>query len=189
MRPLTLRLTQRSPRNSTEYHSCQDSQRALHAITVSGSPSRGTMGYALQMECDDECQFRRRYAPRPRTQPSDCYIQAIESSFSVFGWLSYQTLSHLYSSVFLPEVSSGTIFIMQLGSSLLLAVLAGLAQAQSVTPSGFTPSASSKLDVFFNSTMVTTPGQVLSKTGKNHDRNQEVMSDKVQRQQASQKSP
>lgn len=50
-------------------------------------------------------------------------------------------------------------------SSLLVAALAGLAQAQSVTPSGFTPSASSKLDVIFNSTMVMTPGQMLSKAG------------------------
>jgi hypothetical protein len=41
-----------------------------------------------------------------------------------------------------------------------------VAQAQSVTPSGFTPSASSKLDVFFNSTMVMTPGQMLSKAGE-----------------------
>ncbi|KAF3053983.1 hypothetical protein E8E11_003008 [Didymella keratinophila] len=35
--------------------------------------------------------------------------------------------------------------------------MVSLAQAQSVTPSGFAPSASSKLDVFFNTTMVMTP--------------------------------
>ncbi|KZM19953.1 uncharacterized protein EKO05_0010008 [Ascochyta rabiei] len=52
---------------------------------------------------------------------------------------------------------------MHFASSLLIAALAGLVQAQSVTPSGFTPIASSKLDVFFNTTMVMTPGQVLSK--------------------------
>ncbi|KAJ4347741.1 hypothetical protein N0V95_005143 [Ascochyta clinopodiicola] len=52
---------------------------------------------------------------------------------------------------------------MHFASSLLIAALAGLVQAQSVTPSGFTPSAKAKLDVFFNSTMVMTPGQVLSK--------------------------
>ena len=55
---------------------------------------------------------------------------------------------------------------MYTASSLIVAALAGLAQAQSVTPAGFTPSASSKLDVFFNSTMVMTPGQILSKAGK-----------------------
>lgn len=54
---------------------------------------------------------------------------------------------------------------MYLTASLFIAGLAGLAQAQSVTPSGFTPSASSKLDIFFNSTMVMTPGQVLAKAG------------------------
>ncbi|KAF1928362.1 PEBP-like protein [Didymella exigua CBS 183.55] len=48
-------------------------------------------------------------------------------------------------------------------SSVLIAALASLAQAQSVTPSGFTPSASNKLDIFFNSTMVMTPGQMLTK--------------------------
>jgi hypothetical protein len=50
-------------------------------------------------------------------------------------------------------------------SSILIAALVSLAQAQSVTPSGFKPSANSKLDVFFNATMVMTPGQVLSKAG------------------------
>ncbi|KAJ4330754.1 hypothetical protein N0V87_009734 [Didymella glomerata] len=48
-------------------------------------------------------------------------------------------------------------------STILIAAMASLAQSQSVTPSGFTPSASSKLDVFFNTTMVMTPGQMLSK--------------------------
>ena len=50
-------------------------------------------------------------------------------------------------------------------STILIAAMASLAQSQSVTPSGFTPSASSKLDVFFNTTMVMTPGQMLSKAG------------------------
>ncbi|KAJ4993539.1 hypothetical protein SVAN01_01087 [Stagonosporopsis vannaccii] len=52
---------------------------------------------------------------------------------------------------------------MYLATSLFVAGLASLAHAQSVTPAGFTPSANSKLDVFFNSTMVKTPGEILAK--------------------------
>lgn len=55
---------------------------------------------------------------------------------------------------------------MYFAKPLILAGLAGLAQAQSVTPSGFTPAASNKLDVFFNSTMIKTPGEVLAKAGR-----------------------
>ncbi|KAF2657142.1 PEBP-like protein [Lophiostoma macrostomum CBS 122681] len=46
-------------------------------------------------------------------------------------------------------------------SSLLAATLIGIAQAQ--TPSGFTPNVNAKLDVVFNSTSVSTPGQLLTK--------------------------
>ncbi|KAJ8110417.1 hypothetical protein OPT61_g6737 [Boeremia exigua] len=52
---------------------------------------------------------------------------------------------------------------MYFASSLLVAGLAGLAQAQSVTPAGFTPPANNKLDLYFNSTMVKLPGQLLAK--------------------------
>ncbi|KAF9691303.1 hypothetical protein EKO04_010752 [Ascochyta lentis] len=52
---------------------------------------------------------------------------------------------------------------MYFTSSLLVAALAGLVQSQSVTPSGFTPAANNKLDVFFNTSMVMTLGQILSK--------------------------
>lgn len=49
-------------------------------------------------------------------------------------------------------------------SSLLLVALAGFAQAQ--TPGNFTPQVNTKLEVVFNSTMVNTPGQTLSKASK-----------------------
>ncbi|KAH6638935.1 phosphatidylethanolamine-binding protein [Boeremia exigua] len=52
---------------------------------------------------------------------------------------------------------------MYLATSLFVAGLAGLAQAQSVTPAGFTPAAMNKLDVYFNTTIVRIPGQVLPK--------------------------
>jgi hypothetical protein len=55
---------------------------------------------------------------------------------------------------------------MHFTTPLLVAALAYSAQAQSVTPSKFTPAASNKLDVFFNSTMVKTPGEVLPKAGQ-----------------------
>lgn len=53
---------------------------------------------------------------------------------------------------------------MYLSSSLLIVALAGFAQAQ--TPSNFTPQVNTKLEVIFNSTMVNTPGQTLTKAGK-----------------------
>ncbi|KAF2021326.1 PEBP-like protein [Aaosphaeria arxii CBS 175.79] len=46
-------------------------------------------------------------------------------------------------------------------STVFLLALAGIARAQ--TPQGFTPSVNTKLDVFFNSTSVATPGQRLKK--------------------------
>lgn len=49
-------------------------------------------------------------------------------------------------------------------SSILVAVLAGIAQAQ--TPSGFSPASNTKLDVLFNTTAVNTPGQQLTKQGE-----------------------
>ncbi|KAL5115611.1 hypothetical protein ACEQ8H_006498 [Pleosporales sp. CAS-2024a] len=50
-------------------------------------------------------------------------------------------------------------------SSVLVATftLAGMVHAQSQTPKGFKPSANTKLDVFFNTTSVKTPGELLSK--------------------------
>ncbi|KAF2844715.1 PEBP-like protein, partial [Plenodomus tracheiphilus IPT5] len=50
---------------------------------------------------------------------------------------------------------------MQYKTSLLAAALVGFAQAQ--TPSEFVPNVNAKLDVMFNSTVVGTPGQLLSK--------------------------
>lgn len=44
-----------------------------------------------------------------------------------------------------------------IASSVLVAALAGIAQAQ--TPQGFKPSVTNKLDVMFNSTMVAKAGQ------------------------------
>ena len=53
---------------------------------------------------------------------------------------------------------------MYFSTSLLFAATAiGVAQAQGVTPSGFTPAAKMQLDVIFNSTKVDTPGKLLSK--------------------------
>ncbi|KAF2024530.1 PEBP-like protein [Setomelanomma holmii] len=51
---------------------------------------------------------------------------------------------------------------MYITSALLLAAGAGIAHAQT-TPKGFTPSTNTKLEVFFNSASVATPGQLLSK--------------------------
>ena len=48
-------------------------------------------------------------------------------------------------------------------SSVLLAALAGVAQAQ--TPQGFKPAVNTKLDVMFNTSMVMEPGQLLTKAG------------------------
>lgn len=48
-------------------------------------------------------------------------------------------------------------------SSLFLAVLVGIAQAQ--TPEGFVPAVSIKLDLLYNSTTIQAPGQQLSKSG------------------------
>jgi hypothetical protein len=53
---------------------------------------------------------------------------------------------------------------MYFSTSVLVAGLVGLAQAQ--VPSGFTPQATTKLEVIFNSTMVSTAGQQLAKAGK-----------------------
>ncbi|PVH99266.1 PEBP-like protein [Periconia macrospinosa] len=50
---------------------------------------------------------------------------------------------------------------MYFSSSVVVAILAGIAQAQ--TPQGFKPEVKNKLDVMFNSTMVSKPGQLLSK--------------------------
>ncbi|KAF1954270.1 PEBP-like protein [Byssothecium circinans] len=50
---------------------------------------------------------------------------------------------------------------MHYSSSLLVAALLGVAQAQ--TPPGFKPEAKNKLEVMFNSTSVNRPGQLLSK--------------------------
>ncbi|CAO2647312.1 Nn.00g082340.m01.CDS01 [Neocucurbitaria sp. VM-36] len=52
---------------------------------------------------------------------------------------------------------------MYFSSSIILATVIGFVQAQ--TPSGFTPQVNTKLDVLFNSTMVATPGQQLTKSG------------------------
>ena len=53
---------------------------------------------------------------------------------------------------------------MHFSTSFLVAAAAvGLAQAQGVTPSGFTPAAKTQLDLIFNSTKVEKPGQMLSK--------------------------
>jgi hypothetical protein len=52
---------------------------------------------------------------------------------------------------------------MYLASSIVVAALASIAQAQAQTPKGFTPSVNTKLDVIFNSTTVKTPGELLSK--------------------------
>jgi hypothetical protein len=53
---------------------------------------------------------------------------------------------------------------MYFSTSVLVAGLIGLAQAQ--VPSGFTPQATTKLEVIFNSTMVNTAGQQLAKACK-----------------------
>ena len=50
---------------------------------------------------------------------------------------------------------------MHFSSQVLVAALAGIAQAQ--TPRGFKPSVNTKLDVMFNSTAVKSPGELLSK--------------------------
>ncbi|KAF2646562.1 PEBP-like protein [Massarina eburnea CBS 473.64] len=50
---------------------------------------------------------------------------------------------------------------MYFTSSLLVAALLGVAQAQ--TPSGFKPEVKAKLDVMFNSTAVSAPGKLLTK--------------------------
>jgi hypothetical protein len=55
---------------------------------------------------------------------------------------------------------------MYFSSSLVAAALVAFAQAQNVVPSGFAPAAKAKLEVFFNSTMVMTPGQLMTKAGK-----------------------
>lgn len=49
-------------------------------------------------------------------------------------------------------------------SSLLVAALVGVAQAQ--TPKGFTPSVEKQLDVLYNGTAVKKPGELLTKAGK-----------------------
>lgn len=58
-------------------------------------------------------------------------------------------------------------FMMHFIPSVLVAGLVGLAQAQ--VPSGFTPQATTKLEVIFNSTMVNTAGQQLAKACKSPD--------------------
>ena len=50
---------------------------------------------------------------------------------------------------------------MFFASALVAVALAGVSRAQ--TPDGFTPVVNTKLDVMFNSTAVTEPGQQLSK--------------------------
>ncbi|KAH7396301.1 phosphatidylethanolamine-binding protein [Pyrenochaeta sp. MPI-SDFR-AT-0127] len=50
---------------------------------------------------------------------------------------------------------------MYISSSLFVAAVVGLAQAQ--TPPGFKPQVNTKLEIAFNSTSVSTPGQMLSK--------------------------
>jgi hypothetical protein len=52
---------------------------------------------------------------------------------------------------------------MHFSTGLIIAGAVGIAQAQ--TPKGFTPAATSQLDVIFNTTMVSTPGELLSKAG------------------------
>lgn len=54
---------------------------------------------------------------------------------------------------------------MHIAPSILVAALAGVAQAQ-MTPRGFEPAVEAKLEVMFNSTSVGTPGQLLSKASK-----------------------
>jgi hypothetical protein len=56
---------------------------------------------------------------------------------------------------------------MHFSTSVLVAGLFGLAQAQ--VPSGFTPQATTKLEVIFNTTMVQTAGQQLAKACKHPD--------------------
>jgi hypothetical protein len=56
---------------------------------------------------------------------------------------------------------------MYFSTSLLVAGVFGLAQAQ--VPSGFTPQATTKLEVIFNTTMVGTAGQQLAKACKSSD--------------------
>jgi hypothetical protein len=51
---------------------------------------------------------------------------------------------------------------MHITQAVLVAVVASIAHGQTV-PKGFTPTTNSKLELFFNSTSVTTPGQLLSK--------------------------
>jgi hypothetical protein len=77
---------------------------------------------------------------------------------------------------------------MYFTTSLVAAALAAFTQAQSVTPSGFTPSASSKLDVIFNSTMVMTPGQMLTKAGKSTGHIINNYANTLQKQQVNQNS-
>ncbi|OAG04731.1 PEBP-like protein [Paraphaeosphaeria sporulosa] len=50
---------------------------------------------------------------------------------------------------------------MHFSKGLVVAAAVGIAQAQ--TPKGFTPAAKAQLDVIFNSTKVSTPGELLSK--------------------------
>ena len=57
-----------------------------------------------------------------------------------------------------------TILNMFFASALLSIALASVSQAQ--TPEGFTPVVNTKLEVMFNSTAVTEPGQQLSKAGE-----------------------
>jgi hypothetical protein len=58
---------------------------------------------------------------------------------------------------------------MYFTASLLVAVVAGgacaqkSANGQAVTPKGFEPSVNTKLELFFNTTSVKTPGELLSK--------------------------
>jgi phosphatidylethanolamine-binding protein (PEBP) family uncharacterized protein len=52
---------------------------------------------------------------------------------------------------------------MYITSSLVVAALASCAIAQAQTPRGFTPSVNTKLELFFNTTSVKTPGELLSK--------------------------
>lgn len=54
---------------------------------------------------------------------------------------------------------------MYITSSMAVAALASMAYAQT-TPQGFTPMANTKLELFFNQTMVMISGQQLSKASK-----------------------
>jgi hypothetical protein len=69
----------------------------------------------------------------------------------------------------LPHISiKNNAIIMYITTSIVVAALASIAQAQAQTPKGFTPSVNTKLDLIFNSTTVKTPGELLSKASTSY---------------------